>query len=241
MTILQSNSRYLSRGTLAVLFATTMIFSQIEPAIGQSISLTDNEAQASVQRHFESLSSQIKDDAAIAAQGSGNGPAVYVDLNAPLDRDSTFPSLQAADQAFMRAAKKTYDLYRSMGGETLDRRAVIQHQEGRFYVGFDGEGGRWLASSEEALSFLMQELVQQSTFFLKNSKSAAAQCPLRFDCILLAAYSGQIETIAYVPRGTTVTLTLTGDGFKNEGGPPVVLVPTDLTVHDVVFIDSASV
>ncbi|MCH7728082.1 MAG: hypothetical protein IH991_16635, partial [Planctomycetes bacterium] len=113
---------------------------------------------------------------------------------------------------------RTYDLYRLLGGDILDRYALLQRENNRYYIAVDGEGGRWVVSVEEALAFLLDELISTDQVSSATG-SARAQCP-SFHCLLLATYTGMIESIAYIPRNTTVTLEMTADGF--DGTSPTI-------------------
>ena len=205
-----------------------------------SITVLDSEAATKYQTYVEQLVSEIISDAAPAEQDTSDGPAIYADLNSSLDQVPGFDSFSAADRALLEATKRTYDLYRALGGVVIDRFVVLQRQDNRFYVGLDGEGGRWVATVEEALTVLLEQLTEFRIFRL-SSESAATQCPFDFRCLLLAAYTGTVDTIAYAPRGTTVTLEMAGEGFRGEGGPPVVLAPDEFIVHEVTFENSETI
>lgn len=202
-----------------------------------SIRVQDPAVMDNYRAFIDRLASEIANDAALAGRGAEDGPAIYFDPSLPVDRVPDFASLSLADQALLRAGKRTYDLFRALGGDAIDRFAVVQRQGNRFYLGFDGEGGRWLATPEEALSYMLSQLIRNS-LLPPLVKNAAAQCPYYFECLLRATYTGLVETMAYVPRGTTVTFEMTGDGFLAEGGPPVMRVPPGFVVHRVSFVDA---
>ena len=209
-------------------------------AADPSISVVGADLDDGYTAFLEAASDRIAADIAQAGEASGDSGTIYLDFNGSLDDVPNFDSLASADQALLRAAKRTYDLYLAMGGEAIDRFGVIERKDNRFYVGLDGEGGRWLASADEALSFLLEELVA-NTIFRIGFDEAALRCPHVFTCLLLATYTGAVETIAYVPRGTTVTLSMTGEGFGLGWGPPVVMTATPLTVHEVEFISDENI
>ncbi len=218
-----------ARVTLSCIAALLVLCSQA--AAEPTISVVGSDMGQQYRQVIDRLVSQIDKDVALAAQSSNDTPALYFDLNGPLDRIPGFNSMAPGDQALLRATKLTYDLFRLLGGEILDRYAMLQRENNRYYIAVDGEGGRWVVSVEEALAFLLDELVS-SNKFTSATRSAGAQCP-SFHCLLLATYTGMIEAIASVPRDTTVTLELTADDF-NEAIPPVLLVPDSMVVHDLI-------
>ena len=209
-------------------------------AADPSISVVGEGLDDGYTAYLEDASDRIAADIALAGEASGDSGSIYLDFNGSLDDVPNFDSLASADQALLRAAKRTYDLYLAMGGEAIDRFGVIERKDNRFYVGLDGEGGRWLASADEALSFLLEELVANSIFSI-GFNEAALRCPHLFTCLLLATYTGAVETIAYVPRGTTVMLSMTGDGFRAGWGAPLVMTDTPITVLDVEFISDENI
>ena len=152
--------------------------------------------------------------------------------------------LGAADQALVRAMARTYDLFRALGGST-DRRGVVERNGGRVYVGLDGEGGRWFADSAAAAAFLLIELVENSAEIPDSVRDAvlgAASAPgCGVSCVAEIAYRELVKLIAFVPRGTTVSLTLTAEGYSDAGGGPVVEAPKGLSVRSVTFVDAATI
>ncbi len=209
-------------------------------AADPSISVVGADLDDGYTAFLEAASDRIAADIAQAGEASGDSGAIYLDFNGSLDDVPNFDSLASADQALLRAAMRTYDLYLAMGGEAIDQFGVIERKDNRFYVGLDGEGGRWLASVDEALAFLLEEIVANSIFSIGFSE-AALRCPHVFTCLLLATYTGAVETVAYVPRGTTVTLSMTGDGFRAGWGAPLVMTDTLLTVLGVEFVSDENI
>ena len=209
-------------------------------AADPSISVVGADLDGGYTAYLEDVGDRIAADIALAGEASGDSGSMYIDFNGSLDDVPDFDSLASADQALLRAAKRTYDLYLAMGGEAIDRFGVIERKDNRFYVGLDGEGGRWLASADEALSFLLEELVAHSIFSI-GFDEAALRCPHLFTCLLVATYTGAVETIAYVPRGTTVTLSMIGDGFRAGWGAPLVMTDPSITVLDVEFVSDENI
>lgn len=208
------------------------------PAAEPSISVLESNASVKVDGYISRLSAQILSQAG-AASGADSGLSLGIDFNLAPESTAGFASMSAADQSFIRAAKGTYDLFLSFGGNASDRLSLLQRQDNRYYVGLDGEGGRWLSSPEEALSFLLQQLIQAE--FQLPGKNGAAACPLNFYCILLALYDGQAEIVAHASRDSTITVELKGEGFSNLPGVPVLLAPDGVIVHSVTFVDAETI
>ncbi len=231
-----------SRGLLVAAAAVSLALTASPAAwtAEPSIRVQDSDAAASYQSYIDRLASEIIDAAALAGQGGQDGPAIYFDPALPLDQMAGYESLSLADQALLRAGKRTYDLFRALGGGAVDQFAVVQRQGDRIYIGFDGEGGRWLATPQEALSYMLAQLVHNSTL-PQEVKDAVAQCPYQFQCLLMASYTGLVETMASVPRGTTVTFEMTGEGFRAVEAPPALRAPDGFLVHQLTFVDSETI
>jgi len=154
------------------------------------------------------------------------------------------PRLAPADQALVRAMARTYDLFRALGG-TTDRRGVVERDGGRVYVGLDGEGGRWFADSAAAAAFLLTELVENSAEISDSVRDAVSGADTTPGCSVLCvaeiAYRELIKLVAYVPRGTTVSLTLTAEGYSDAAGGPVVEAPKGFSVRSVTFVDAKTI
>ncbi len=202
-----------------------------------SIRVRDSGITDGFRAMIDRAAARIADDAALAAQGRRDGPAIYFNPSRPLDQVPDFESLSLADQAFLRASKRTYDLYRTLGGDTIDKFAVVQRRDNRFYLGFDGEGGRWLATPRQALSHMLTELIQGSEL-PSEVKQAVSRCSNDFGCMMSATFTGLLAVAAAAPRGATVTFELTGEGFRAGGGPPMVWVPEGFVVREVTVIDA---
>ena len=82
-----------------------------------------------------------------ATPTTGKTPALYVDFNKPVQATAGFSTLSPGDQSLIRAVRRTYDLYRALGGAPGDSMGVVERDGARVYVGLDGEGGRWFASA----------------------------------------------------------------------------------------------
>lgn len=197
-----------------------------------SIKAMESEALADYQSLIGQLSSQILSEVGRLEGSGGSGSVVYFDLNQAPSRASGFDSLAPADQSLIQAAKRTYDLYRALGGSPVNQLGMVERRDDRYYIGLDGAGGRWLATPAEALSHLAQQLANP-TLHLPSKVASSVSCPFHFECLLLASYRGDVPTVAYVPRATTVIFELTAEGLARDGRPPVVLTPPEFTVLEV--------
>jgi len=182
------------------------------------------------------LGDRILQDVTAARDGVGKGDLHYFDLNKPLKDLAGFDDLPAADRVLMRGAKRTYDLFRALGGPRVDAFAVTATEKERYYLSLDGEGGRWLTTPGAALTVLARQLVGEKTVQLTGAGSSASPCPQDYRCLLKSLYD-RSAVIATVPRGSTVTLEMTGSGFSDKGGAPVVIAPDGITPHDVAVLN----
>jgi len=208
------------------------------PAASQAAepSLTVNGSGGGISSSTQSLLNQARS----AAQGAtaGTGSTMYVDPASPVSAMPGFGALSAADQAFAQSMAYGYQLYKAMGGTSLDRQAVIQRKDGMFYVGLDGEGGRWFASPDQALSFLFNSLVAKDDKISSGTKKAVITCAQDILCAVLAMADERYKTIATVARGSTVDVTITGSGFSNVGGVPVVASGDGIVTQAVTYVSS---
>ncbi len=205
-----------------------------------SISVEGSETLSNYQAYVDQLGSLIMSHTAAAAATPGSGITRYFDFNRSLADVPGFGTMPDAERALIEGAKRTYDLFKALGGQAIDSFGVAEIRDGRYYLAIDGEGGRWVDSPGEALTFLVQQLVQHQLVLVRSSDQGIP-CPFNYQCLLRATYEGDVDTIAYVPRGTTVTLTITGNGFENIGGPPVLVWAEEIFVHSVEFIDSETI
>ncbi len=224
-----STNKLLALGLLAGLL-TPAVAGAAEP------SLTVNGAAGGISASTQSLLNQARSAAAAAA--AGTGPTMYVDPAAAISSMPGYAGLSAADQAFAQSIAYGYQLYKAMGGTNLDRQAVVQRKDGMFYVGLDGEGGRWFASPDQALSFLFNSLVAKDEKITSGTKRAVITCAQDILCAVLAVADEVYKTIATIARGTTVDVTITGSGFSNVGGLPVVAAADGIFTHAVTYISS---
>lgn len=225
---------------LAAMTAATMLFGTSVRAAEPSITVEGGSALTNYQTYVDRINALIQTDAAAAAGSPGSGATHYFDLSRPLAEIPGFADMAIGDRALIQGAKRTFDLFQALGGEAKGHVGVAESRDGLYYLALDGEGGRWVASPEEALSLLVQQLATYQ-LTLEREGDQTLPCPFDFRCLLKAAYQGDVETIAYVPRDTAVTLVMTGDGFLNQGGPPVLIVPPGMTVHEVTFIDGETI
>jgi hypothetical protein len=205
-----------------------------EPSIRVVESPSTREFNARIQKLTDNI---LADSLKARDVAPGNGAMRYFDLNKPLSEAPSFAELPAADQILMQAAKRTYDLFRAMGGPAVSKFLGVAAEKDRFFIALDGEGGRWVASPPEALGALAQQLAQQQLVLQRDPKTSIG-CPFNIQCLLVANYKGAIPTVAFVPRGTTVTLEMTGNGFLNTQGLPILVTSDQLTVHEVTFVSS---
>lgn len=205
-------------------------------AVAAEPSLTVNGSGGGISSGTQSLLNQARS----AAQGAtaGTGSTMYVDPASAASAMPGFASLSAADQAFAQSMSYGYQLYKAMGGTNLDRQAVIQRKDGMFYVGLDGEGGRWFASPEQALSFMFNSLVAKDDKISSGTKRAVITCAEDILCAVLAVADERYKTIATVTRGSIVDVTITGSGFSNVGGVPVVASGDGIVTQAVTYISS---
>ena len=84
-----------------------------------TISVLGSEASTGYRQVIDGLVSAIDANVATAAQATHDTPAMYLDLNGPLEGFPDFGSLTEGDQALLRATKQTYELYRALGGGWL--------------------------------------------------------------------------------------------------------------------------
>ncbi len=189
----------------------------------------------------KSLSATILGDVGAATTGTGTGAAHYFDLNKALGPQiSVMGDLPSADMTLMAGALQTYDLFRALGGPAIDVSGVVATDGERYYLSLDGEGGRWVATPQEALSFLLQQFVQQQLVLIRPGDESIA-CPFNYECLLKALYESDIPTIAYVSRDATLNIDMTGKGFANDGGPPILIVSEGIVVHEVTFGSSETI
>jgi hypothetical protein len=179
-----------------------------------------------------------------AYTGTADAGGALAPRSIALGGDNDLSGLAAADQALVRAMTRTHDLFRALGG-TNDRSAVVERSDGKVYVGLDGEGGRWFADAASAAAFLLSELVDTSADVSDSVRDAVGAATVDAGCgvacVTEVAFKELIKLIAYVPRGTTVSLTLSSNGFSDDDGEPVVEVPDGFVVHNVTYVDASSV
>lgn len=223
----------ISRGFIG---AAALAWASVSTAAEPSIRVSDGASIDAFAAGISRLGDRILSDVSAARDGVGHGQVRYFDLNKPLGDVPGFDDLPPADRVLMRGAKQTYDLFRALGGPRINSFAVTATEDGRYYLSLDGEGGRWLATPGAALTVLARQLAQEQIARLGGGAGGGLPCPLDYRCLLRSLYSGGAPTIATVPRGTTVTLELTGDGFSNEGGLPVIIAPDGITPGEVNFV-----
>jgi hypothetical protein len=175
---------------------------------------------ASGARQAQSLATQALGLASGA--GAGSGPMLHLDPARAARAAPGFGTLSAADRNLALAADKVFEMLRALG-DPSDRGAVLQRRDNMYYVGIDGEGGRWFASAGEAIGFMFQGMVAKSQRFGGSTKESVANtCVTDILCAVSAVAQDPYVTVATVTRGSTVSVAIAGQGFSNAGGGPTV-------------------
>lgn len=175
---------------------------------------------ASSARQARSLAAQALGLASGA--GAGSGPMLYLDPSRSARNLPGFENLSAADRNLALAGDKVLEMMRALG-DPSDRGAVLQRRDSMYYVGIDGEGGRWFASAGEAVGFMFQGMVAKSQKFGAATKESVANaCAQDILCAVSAVAKDPYVTVATVTRGGTVSVAIAGQGFSNAGGGPSV-------------------
>lgn len=230
-----STNKLLAIGLLAIGLLAGALAAPATPQAAEP-SLTVNGSGGGISSSTQSLLNQARS----AAQGAtaGTGSTMYVDPASAVSAMPGYGGLSAADQAYAQSMAYGYQLYKAMGGTSLDRQAVIQRKDGMFYVGLDGEGGRWFASPDQALSFLFNSLVTKDDKISSGTKKAVITCAQDILCAVLAVADERYKTIATVARGSIVDVTITGSGFSNVGGVPVVASGDGIVTQAVTYVSA---
>lgn len=203
-------------------------------AVAQS--LTVNGSGSGAAASAQSLANRAQGAAAGAA--AGTGATMYLSPGTSASSIAGYAGLSSADQSFAQAMSLTYAAYAALGGRS-DRQAVIQRKDGMYYIGLDGEGGRWFASADQAMAFMFKNLVAKDDNLKTETKHAVATgCAEDLLCAVLAAARDPYVTIATVARGSTVDVTITGKGFSSIGGAPTVAASDGILVKSVSFVSS---
>ena len=180
------------------------------------------------------LANQALGFAASAAPGSG--PTLYLDPSRPARAMPGFAGLDAADQNLALAGDAVNQLIQALGGSAGGGSAVLQRRDNMYYIGLDGEGGRWFASARQAVSFMFQTMAAKSPKIDYSSKHAAFGCAEDLLCAVLAVAKDPYFTIATVARGATVTVAVSGQGFSGQDGGPALAGDDDIVAQSVQFV-----
>ncbi len=226
--------------SIAAIGAAGLAWASVSPAAEPSIRVIGGASMDAFRAGVDRLGDRILQDVAAARDGVGNGQVRYFDLNSPLGDIAGFDDLPSADRVLMRGAKRTYDLFRALGGARIDSFAVTATEDGRYYLSLDGEGGRWLATPQAALTALARQLADEQATRKGTAAAAVAAC-LDYTCLLKSLHSGAAPTIATVPRGTTVVLEMTGNDFSNQAGAPVIIIGDRITPLDVTYLNPEAI
>jgi len=228
--------------SIAVIGAAGLAWATQSFAAGPSIRVGGGASLDGFAAGVNRLGDRILKDVSAARSGVGKGRVHYFDLNKPLGAMAGFDKLPAADRVLMRGAKRTYDLFRGLGGARIDSFAVTATEDGRYYLSLDGEGGRWLATPGAALTVLARQLIEeQAARTSGGGGGGGSNCPHDFTCLLKSLYSSASPTIATVPRGTTVALEMTGKDFSDEAGGPVIVAPDGIRARDVTVVNPETI
>ena len=181
----------------------------------------------------QSLATQAAGLASAATPGSG--PMLTLDPSRSARSMPGFSSLSAADQNLALAGDAINQLIQSLGGSAGGGGALLQRRDNMYYIGVDGEGGRWFASAEQAISFMFQAKVAKSSNFGHDSKQAAFGCAQDLLCAVLAVVKDPYFTIATVARGASVTVSVAGAGFSGQDGGPTLASDDGISAQSVIF------
>ncbi len=206
--------------------AVSVLAAIIQQPVNAQVSRSDYAARVSA------ITNSIVAGAA-GGTGSGDRPAIFFDLNGA-------SGVSAGDDAVIAGARRLYEIYRALGGPRLGQNAFYERKDGRIYIGLEGQGGRWVDGGVQALEVLREQLVEAA---VAQQPVAPAEQPVcrSFECLLLANYKGDAPLAGFVPRGQTQVLELSGKGFSDAGGPPVVLTPAAFYVDSVAFVSAGEV
>lgn len=140
------------------------------------------------------------------------------------------------DANWARANLRLYDIYRQLGGNKVNLAQYYRRGDGRYYVGLDGAGGKWFTKPTEAQGYMFKLLVSRSAEVPAAVKAALAD--LGSDdlvAVVAAAREAMVSSRAILVQGAAATVVLTGRGFRDTAGAPVVLAPDGVSVDGVAF------
>lgn len=217
----------------ALLLAAAAIHASPAEAAELSLTVPGASPAATARSRAQTLAGQALGYAAGATAGSG--ATLYLDPSRPANAMSGFGDLSAADKSLALAGNSVYDMMRALGSAS-DLGTVLQRRDNMYYVGVDGEGGRWFASAEQALGFMMQSMVSKSRNYSDSTKqSVALNCAQDILCAISAVLQDPYFTIATLTRGSTATVNISGAGFSEAGGGPTVASSDGILVQSVVY------
>lgn len=187
-------------------------------------------------RAVVALMTTAESNADLAITADSDGPPIYFDLNAPLERVAGYRSMAAADKALLRAAMQTYSVHLALGGTPIERFGVVHREAGRLYIGFDGRGGRWVATGRQAIAVMAETLVAPGATDANGGaggRTATLPCPFDVNCLLRPDAE---DAPAFVQRGSVTVLELEGAGFSDRGNGPFALADAGLVVHSTALL-----
>lgn len=145
------------------------------------------------------------------------------------------------DPSWARSSLRIYDLYRGLGGNRLNLRQVFRNRGDRsYYVGLDTVGGAWFSTASEAQGYLLKLLISKSLELPSDVRSAVAALNTNdLDTIVQTARDALATQSVFVSQGTETTATLTGSGFSNSGGLPLIKAPAGIEVSNVAYVSDS--
>lgn len=222
------------RESFAAALSAALLLSSVSIAAAADPSLTVKGASGpGTAAQAQSLATQATGYGAAATPGTG--PVLYLDPSRSASSMPGFSGLSAADQNLALAGDTVYQLMQALGGSAGAGGALLQRRDSMYYVGMDGEGGRWFASAQQAISFMFQTMVAKSSKVNYSSKHAAFGCAEDLLCAVLAVVQDPYFTIATVARGATATVAVTGQGFSGQDGGPSLASDDGIVAQSVVF------
>lgn len=178
--------------------------------------------------------------AAAASAAACSASTLYLAPGASGSSIPGYTGLSTGGRSYVDAMALINSAFRAIGG-TSDRQTVLQCNDGKYYVGLDGEGGRWFGSADQAMSFLFNsQVAKDQNLSTATKQSVTTNCNQDIECAVKAVASDPYVTIATIARGTTTDVSITGKGFSNVGGTPTIASGDGILVKSVTFVSSTA-